>query len=426
MRFFIFICLVLFNFTSIYALTIQEAVNEALKNNRTLKVKNFEYHALSDKYKAAKSLQMPSFFTESSLTLLNKDKKIDFSTPIGSQSITLTEKDYIEFTTGIKLNLYTGGLISGNISKTFFEKEASEKELEENRLTVIYNTKIAYINILELEAFEKIFEEHLLSLKKHYSDVENLYNQGMVPYIDLLETEVKLKDAMQNLTSVRNSINVAKSNLSVILGRTLSDNITVKSIDKLQIKNFNEKRLYKIARQNRPVIKMITNKIKAANSEINMAASGYKPKVYVLGGYTYSDMSDHIENKGNFLLQAGIKFQIDWDKSLNEINAAKNAKYALLHKKDDILSRIMLGVKKAYEEFNTSKANLDVAKAVVKSAKEYYRTIKLKYSEGLTDNSHVLDAEAMLTKALMTEKTHYFDIMKKYFLLERVTGKDKI
>ncbi len=424
MKFAIIVFIIIVNISSVYAMTLKQAVKEALKNNHSIIAQKYEHSASVYKYKASKALKLPSFFIDSSLTKLDDAKKIVFSTPMGRQSFNFTEDQYINFSTGINLNLYTGGFVSGAISKRHFEEKAVENNMAETKLNVIFKTKIAYINILELEAYRTIAEKHLESLKSHYNDVKHLYNQGIVPYLDVLQTNVKVKEAEQTLTSITNDIKVAKTDLSLILGGKPTDNISVRNIKKRFILKFNIDKLYDLARRNRPVLKMVENKINAANSEMEIAASGYKPKIYISGSYNYSDIIDDMKNKGNFLLRTGIKFQLDWDKSFNEVNAVKEKKLSLINSKKDIVSDILIGVKKAFEDYNSAVSNLKVSTSSVKSAKEYFRSIKLKYNEGLADNSDVLDAEAMLTKSLMTAKTFYFQIIKKYFLLERVTGKD--
>ncbi len=424
MRCLIIITVLFLTVNSLYAITLDEAVKVALENN--YQINSVRHLATASKHilSATKALKMPSFFLNSEYTYLNDSNNIKFSTPFGSENLKMTEQDYINLSTGIKLNLYTGGFISGSISKALHNYYASKYKLQETELDVKYNTQIAYINILELLSYKKIAEKHLEALEKHYKNVECFYNEGMVPYIDMLQTEVKVKDAVQKLTSINNSVKVAKTNLVIILGKEATDNISIVNIQKNYIKKLKTDILFNIAKENRPVLKMLDCKIKAAESEIQIASSGYKPKIFVAGGYNYSDMQPSVEHKDNFLFQTGLTFQLDWDKSFNEVKAAKENKYALIINKKDIESKILLGVKKVFEDYNTAVSNLQVANSTVKSAKEYYRTIKLKYKEGLTDNSHVLDAEAMLTKALMTEKTFYFNIIKKFFLMERVIGKE--
>ncbi len=414
----------IFSQVNISALTLDEAVKNALNYNYLIISKKYELQSANYKLKAAKSLQMPSFFFKSTYTNLDNDKSISFSTPLGEQEIKISENDYVEVTTGIKLPLYTGGLISGNIDAAVNSIRIKKEQLKETKLDIIFNTKISYINILELKALEKIAEKHLKSLKKHKKDAEDFYHQGLVPYIDVLQTDVKVKEAVQKLTSIRNSIKVAKTNLSLIMGKSADNSYEVEKLNIKIKEKIKLSELYNLAKKNRPVLKEFQNRINQMDSFIKTKSSELKPKLAVIGGYNYSNAEKDLNDKDNFLLQTVLSFNLNWTNAIDEINSLKQTKFAIKNRKKNILSQILLGVKKAHEDYITAVSNLEVSKSAVKSANEYFRIINLKYREGLSDNTDVLDAEALKTDALMKEKTNYFNVLKKYFLLERVTGRE--
>ncbi len=409
---------------NIFALTLNEAIQNALNYNYLIISKKHEILSNSSKTKAAKALKMPSFFLKSSYNQFDSNKTILFNTPIGEQSIKISEKEYIQLTTGVKLNLYTGGLISANIDAAKQNIFIKKEQLLETKLDIAYNTAIAYLNILELQALKKIAEKHLNSLIKHKNDSYNFYKQGIVPYIDVLQTDVKVKEAIQKLTSIENNIKTAKTNLSLIMGKSYDFKYNIEKLNLNIKKNLNLKPLIKIAKENRPILKEFQIKIKQMNSFIKAKNSELKPKLTLIGGYNYSNAQNDINKKGNFLIQAVLSFNLNWTNALHEINSLKESKFALKNIKKDILSSVILGVKKAYEDYQTALSNLKVSKSAIKSADEYYRIVNLKYKEGLADNSDVLDAEALKTDALMKEKINYFNVLKKYFLIKRVTGKE--
>ncbi len=420
-----FILLFSLNIINVNALTLNEAIKNSLKYNHLLISKKHELKSSNYKLEAANSLKMPSFFLQSTYNQLNNIKAIEFATPFGNKAIRLSEKDYIELTTGIKLNLYTGGLISGNIKAATENINIKKEQVKETKLNIIYNTKIAYINILELYAVKKIAEKHVESLKKHKKDAENFYKEGIVPYIDVLQTDVKLKEALQNLNSINNSIKVAKTNLSLIMGKQVDFSYKVEKIDNIKIKSkINLQNLFNLAKKNRPVLKEIQYRIRQVDSFIETKKSELKPKIAIIGDYNYSDAIKDINQKGSFALQAKLSFNLNWTNAIHEIESLKETKFAIENRKKDILSNVLIGVKKAYEDYITAVSNLQVSKSAVKSAREYCRIINLKYKEGLADNTDVLDAEALKTNALMKEKTNYFNVLKKYFLIQRVTGSE--
>jgi len=409
--------------SNLNSLTLKEAIKIALKNNFEINSKAHELKSSEYLIGSAKSLKMPSFFITSSYTYLDSPKKMDISyPPYFSEKIKVSEKDYIDLVTGINLNVYTGGFINSKIHSAKYLYKIKKAQLSEKKLDVIYATQIAYLTVLELKSFKKIAQKHIEALLSHLKDVKDYYHQGLVPYVDILQTEVKLKKAEQNLTKIENDIITAKANLSIIMGLSPDENFTLKDVkvplkEKLYLKN-----LYKIALEKRPYLKMIKYNLSRIEWEIEGKKSEIKPKFSITSGYKYSDIQDNIENKGNFFIQGALKFNIDWDKTFKEINALKEEKISIKFQLLSAKSKILFGVKKALNDFKTSLKNLEVAKSEVKSAKEYFRIVKLKYKNGLSDNTDVLNAEAMVISAMMREKTDYFNALKKFFLIKRVTG----
>jgi len=424
MKFLNFLIIFILLSMNLHSLTLKEAIDLALKNNYSIKSQVHEVDSSKYLIKSAKSLKMPSFFVDYSYTKLNSSKYINFTIPPYLKiKEKMTEKDYVDFVAGVRLNIYLGGLIPSNIRVQEFNLKSKMYELQELKSDIIYNTEIAYLAILELKAYKKIAEKHLQSLISHLYDVKNYYNQGLVPYVDILQTDVKVKEAKQNLTKVENSIEVAKTNLAIIMGMDPEYKFTLSNINRFNVKlNTNLNDLYKIAEKNRALLKKIKAEISKIDNLINVKKSEYKPKFIISSGYKYSQMEADVENRDTYFIKGDLKFNLDWDKAFQDVNALKEKKISLEMKYLDIKSKIFLGIKKAYKEYHTALNNLTVAKSEVKTAREYFRIIKLKYKEGLADNTDVLDAESMLTKAKMEERTDYFNVLKKYFLIKRLIG----
>ncbi|MGA1845925.1 TolC family protein [Deferribacter abyssi] len=409
---------------SVYALTLEEAVNKTLKNNFYLQSKQKEVNSKKYEIKAASAAKYPSLFFSATYTLLDEKKTQPFTTPFFSEKITMSEKEYFDIFTGVKINLYTGGLISSNIKTKKLEYESSKSILSEEQLKIIFKTKKAYLDILRLYSSKKIAEDYVKSLTSHLNDTKLMYDQGLVPYIDILQTEVKLSEAKQKLTTITNNIKVAKSHLSTLMGEKLNDNYHVESLNYNIPNKLPVDQLYNIAEKNRPILQSLKTQIKVADQIITATKSQFKPKIYLIGGYKYSDMLEDINPKGNFLIQAGISFNLDWNKPFKETEARKEIKYAIIKNRENLKLKVLLEVKKAIEDLNSAKENLKAAKDAVTKAKEYHRILNLKYKEGLANNSDLLDAKAMLTDALMREKNAYYNIIEKYFAIEKAIGKE--
>ncbi|UOD35791.1 TolC family protein [Deferribacteraceae bacterium V6Fe1] len=421
------ILLMLLISSNIFALNIDEAVQNALQNNHILKF--YESSVKSSKFdtESSKSLQMPSFFLDSSYTLLDEEKKLNVEIAPGlTSSMTQVKGNYFDATVGIKYNIYTGGAVSSNIKINRHKEESIKQNYFEFKNELIFQVKKQYTEILKLLAQKEIAQRHLDALNSHYSDVQNFYKQGIVAELDLLQTDVKLKEAKQSLTKVDNYIKVAKSALSLLINSDVENSeFSLEELSQNIIdKTINIDTLYEKAVKNRPIIKQIESEISALSESKKTIKSDYLPKIYAAGGYTYNNQNDEISPKGGFFGKVGIQMNIDWDYPTKKLKSVNEKLIALNQQRLNTILKVKLEVKEAYEMFQTALLNLEVAKSAVDEANEYNRIIKLKYDNGLASNSDVLDGQALLTTALSNEKNAYYELFIAYFQIEKTIGKN--
>lgn len=421
------ILLILLVSSNLFALSIDEAVQSALKNNYILK--SYEFSAKSSKFdtEASKSLQMPSFFIDSSYTILDEGKKLNFEIAPGiKSSMTQIKNRYFDASVGIKYNIYTGGAISSNIRLNRHIEESAKQNYLEFKNELIFQVKKQYTEILKLLSQKEIAQKHIDALNNHYLDVQNFYKQGIVPELDLLQTDVKLKETRQSFTKIDNYIKVAKSALSLLINSKIeTSDFSIKDLEQSIIdKKLNIETLYEEAIRSRPIIKLLESEIKALNESKKTIKSEYLPKIYAAGGYTYNNQNDEISPKGGFFGKLGIQINIDWNYPSKRLDSVSEKIIALNQQRLNTILKIKLEVKEAYEMYQTALSNLEVAKAAVAESEEYYRVIKLKYENGFASNSDVLDGQTLLTTARSNEKNAYYDLFIAYFQIEKTTGKN--
>lgn len=410
-----------------FALTIDEAVKKGLENNYLLK--SYESAVKSGEYEteAAGALKMPSLFFDSSYTIMDEEKKLDARIAPGiSSSMTQVKDNYFDATVGLKYNIFTGGAATSNVRLNKYSEQSSRLDLLEFKNSLIFEIKKSYINILKLLAYKDIALSHHNSLNGHYNDVEKFYKQGIVAQIDLLQTNVKLKEAKQNLTKMENLVKVAKSGLNVLINNSAENNEPdIQNIGNINFDNISDiNLLYTEAIRRRPIIKMLDAQVSALKESKNIQKSGLMPKIYAVAGYSYNNQNDDITPKGSFFGKIGVNFTLDWNYPLRKIDSTNEKIVSLNRKKSGVMSQIELQVKEAFENFQTASENLEVAQSAVKESREYFRIIKLKYENGLASNTDVLDAEAMLTSALNSERNAYYDLLLAYFQIEKTTGRN--
>ncbi len=394
------------------------------KNNYYLKSINNQIEQVYHQTKSTKAKRMPSLVVQGSYTMQDKAKYYTFDMPYGlpSEESKFIKKNYYNMFAGAQYNIYTGGAVTSLIKTKEAELNSAKFNLKEEEIKVIYKVKSLYIKILELKAIEKVSQSQVDALESHLKDIQHFYDKGLVADIDLMQTRIKLKEAIQQHSEVKKEINVLKSQLAILMGENPSYEYTVEEVNENieEIPGFKE--LNEIAKKHRPLLKQLDFKIDSVAQTENLSKSSLLPKVYVKGGYQYSNSMEGVEPEGGFMLEAGVSFKLDWNKPFEDMKASKEAVYRVQNLKRNADLRISMEVKRAYENYKTAVSNHKVALSALDEAKEYFRITKLKYANGIASNTDVLDAETMLTNAKANEKKSFYNILNAYFGIESAIG----
>ena len=331
-------------------------------------------------------------------------------------NVTLTQPLF----TGWKLTLLRE-IASLGIDVAKIQKETAIQDL-------VLNVKEAYFGILKAEKLENVAKQAVEQLKANLRVSQAFYDEGIIAKNDLLETEVQMAQAQQNLIEATNGVEIAKSFFNNLLRRGLNKEVKIKDIlDYYPIKLLLDQCIEK-AELNRTEIKELSLNVMSAEKAIDLSKSSYYPSVTLVGNYQRE--TDEVlldsspgEDPDNWTITLQGEWTIwEWGKKGHDVAAARaevaKANYVLQEIKDNI----RLEVKKAYLSLREAEKNIQVAKKAVVQAEENFRMNEERYKQQVATSTDVLDALTLLTQA----RTNYFNALSDHntawATLERAMG----
>ncbi|MGB9730427.1 TolC family protein [Calditerrivibrio nitroreducens] len=396
-----------------------------MKNNLLLKSQEHIINSKIYLLDSAKSDNYPSIVADYTYTLMDDKKELSMKTVGGTMKFTQVEQNYSNFNIGIQYNLYTGGLISALVDISKKTVDINKVDYQELSNEIKYNIKNAYITILELYSIKDLYKAEIDSLTAHAKDVELLYNQGLAAKIDILHTSVKVRDVEKKIFEIDNNIKIAKYNLKMLVGEDPDDNYEISDLKEDFLNTqLNENDIISNAYKNRPLIQKLEMELSNLKKSVELEKSSYLPKAFLYGGYNYNDSNDAVDPKGGFLVQAGLKFNLEWNKPFKKIGAKKEEIFAFENRIRDTKLKLKVSVQKSIEDFYTARKTYEVAQTQLKEAEEYYRVTELKYKNGLASNTDLLDAEAMFTSAKVSLKKAYYNVIRSFYRIELESGSE--
>ena len=376
---------------------LRRSVQMALENNRTIK------QALTDVDAAHASLAQANRSMGLTLTWQTSANRV------GGEAYEGAGVKYNYGNTGtIALPVYNAAL-NAQRRAARYGLNAADFALEQTKQSIRLTATMDYFNILQARNLVKVREETVATLTTHLADVNAQFRVGTVARADVLASEVELANAQQNLTTAKNTYEVAVATLNNVIGvptdtmLTINDELRYTGYD-LSLDDCTDFGLIYRADGAAAVYA-----VKQAQAGVCTAQAGYHPTVNaaatrsIAGERPFKD--DH-KSSNTWAVGVSASWNIfDSGVTAAQVTAAK----AKLRKAEESLAetdeKIRLDVRTAYLNLRAAEQNIKTTEKAVKQAEEDYNIARVRYNAGVGTNLEVMRASDNLTTARMNYST---------------------
>ena len=273
----------------------------------------------------------------------------------------------------------------------------------------------AYYSILVNEERIKILNLNIGRLDSLLRDTRALNTQGFVEKIDVQRLEVQANNLKIEAKNVERLQELSYHLLKFQMGKKLTETIAL--TDKLQDVTLSElapDSEQELKYGNRIEYSILQTQSKLAELDLKNQKVGVLPRVIFTGGYSYStgrpQFTDLLTKPWFNAANIGLTVQVpifDGFQRKNKVIQSQNnfqkvkQSFEILENSIDMqVKQGQITLKNAYETLGEQKANMDLAKEIV-------RVTKIKYKQGVGSNLEVINAEISLKEA----QTNYFTTM---------------
>ncbi|MGD9231102.1 MAG: TolC family protein [Desulfobacterales bacterium] len=389
--------------------TLQQTIDKAMKANLSLKISRQEIKAAE----AEKNAQRTRFFPTFSATY--QYNRMDEGASIGG--FATASKDEYSFISSVSQPIFTGFSILRQYDIANLGLDAAEVKEKLVRQEIILEAKTTYFTLLKAQKLRKIAEQTVIQIDAQKNVAENFYQVGMSPLNDLLQAQVELANAKQELIVAKNTMENAESDFNTLLRRPINTPVAVKDI--LDYTPFEKDLDYCLSQadKNRLEIKIAALDLEIAEKELQLAKKDYYPSINLEGNYfKYGTEWDVDGGEGifdprgwNILAIAKWNF-FEWGRTSYGINEKKSRLSQAQFRKDQIFDNIQQEVKKAYLRTQEAEKAIITVEKAIEQAKENFRINQERYKEQMATSTDVLDAQTLLSKTM----TNYYNALYAY------------
>ncbi len=411
-------------------LTVDQAVETGLANNKALKISSYGLKGAEAKLNESSASRLPSLSVSAVYTRLSEVDPFSIVTPFGK--FDLAPSILNSYTTKLTLTqpIFTGFKLKSAVELADLGFQSAKEDYNKSKDEVVLNIKSAYWNLYKAKQFKTLLDENISQIKARLKDAKNLFDQGLLTRNDLLKLEVQLSDVMYRRADAENAVELSKIALNNTMGLPLGTETDIsEKADLTDMAYLNLNDLITTASANRPELKAAGLRIKAGETGITMAKSGWYPQVAAVGNYNYSRPNQRIfptkdEFKGTWDLSLSLSYNLwNWNATSYQTEQAEAQLDQARDGFKSVEDLIILDVTQSYLSLKQSVSKVKISEQGVEQAQENYRLTSDRFKQGLALSADVIDAEVALLQAKTNYNNATVDCMVSLARLNRAIGK---
>jgi outer membrane protein TolC len=422
-------------------LTLDQAIDLALRNNRDARNARLEIEKANDKASVYRTRRLPSFKISSLIsqplsTFDTKFEKGVFGTyeGIGSvpnEDVTISSSTN---TTGLLVAQVTQPItqlrrINLQIKQQELGVEISETQLRAKEQSLVNEVKRAYYAILQTEGAARAAEESV----KLYRELDRVTGEYVVQQValktDLMDVQTRVAKAEYEVLTLTNALSAQKEQLNNLLGRDVRTDFSVTDALETAQATMRETDLSnarKRAMDQRPEIREARLRLQQASLDKRAKKSEFVPDVSL----TFNQVATF--NYSNFLPRSvsGVGIQVEWevfDWGRKKREVAEKSR--TITQADNTLveteSRVVMEVNSKFRTLQETCQLIRIAKLAQTTARANVQIAAYKYRLDAVLLKDVLQAQTSLANADYEYQKALLSFWTAKADFEKAIGEDK-
>lgn len=257
-------------------LSLQEAVDIALKNNIQVKQSELQIRNAQLTFQQAKNNQLPTV-SGSVNESFNFGRSLDpFTNSFASKNI-----NYNSLGVNSNVMIFNGYVLKSTIAQNDLLLKASEFDLQAMKESISLQVVLAYLNILNAEDQLSIAQSQTAITKLQIERTDKLVKAGSLPQSNVFDLKAQL--ASEETTVINNESTLALAKLSLL---QLMNDTTISDVSLTRISvpipskesyDVSLNSIFQTAEGSQPLVKASDIRIKSAEKSIDIAKAGFLP-----------------------------------------------------------------------------------------------------------------------------------------------------
>ncbi len=371
------------------SLTLDQAVRTGQERSPNLRIASEAVESAVGNYWQLKAGMRPMLQFNSATAVQDKQSKATTRLDPVSSQISL----------GMQWLLTTFGQLENQITAAYLQIDVQKASYEVSRQDLVLSIKEAFFQRLQADATLAASQANLASSEQSLSDTNSLFRQGLMARFDVVQAELAVVEATQDVAQSKTDIGTATVALQTVLyelGEPRVDPVPPPAITVDPEVDATD--LDQMAQALRPEVAVLDRNLAVADALLESAYSQSYPNVSLFSGYT-STVGSIVPTD-----VLGVQLQVQWnifDGGLREgaVHQAEATVRSLHAQGDQLRASITQQVEQAWLTFLQTDFTLKTAQKRVEAAQVYYEMARERFINGLGTSLETQNALTSLTNA---------------------------
>ena len=411
--------------------TLRQTIEAALEANLELKKSIDEIDAATANKNAATTEFFPTLNARYGYIKRDNPTRQTLGTGAGQVDVLINPEKEYNFVTSFSQPIFNGFALYNQYKIADLGLDIAEYGERLTRQDIILDAKNAYYLILKAQKLLEVADDTVELITAQKEVAENMYQVGMSPLNDLLQSQVQLANAKQAYITAKNNLDITKAQFNTLLRRPVNSAVNV--VDLLDYTPWEQDIDYclTLAEELRLEIEVADLEVQVAEKDYKLSQRNFFPSVNLTGTWTMRgtdwdvDGGEGIADKDFWDIRATATWDFwKWGRTRYGVKEKLSRLSQAKLRKEQILDNIDLEVKEAYLRTQEAQKNITTIEKAIEQAKENLRITEERYKEQVSTTTDVLVAQTLFTETMTNYYNALYDFKIAKAILYRALGQE--
>lgn len=414
--------------TNAQAITLQQALELAQRNNRTLEAAKLTLERNQSALQEALAAEYPTLgvaatFSRDESAAQRLRNSASANNPLFSPTNIINQT----FNGALQANydLFTAGLRPAQIRQA--EQQVRFQQLEVERLAEQLRLDIsnAYYAVQEADAQVNIFQDAVRAASQSLRDAQLLEQAGLGTRFDVLQAEVDLASSQQELTRALSQQRVSRRQIAQLL--SVPQTADLAAADPIEVAGqwpLSLEQSIVLAYKNRAELEQLLVQRDIGEQQRRIALAAIRPQAGLSASYNVLGiLGDDQGPAGGLSLGATLRWNFfDGGAARSRAEQAQKNIAIAETRFADQRNQVRLEVEQSFFALNANAQNIETATIALQRAEESLRLARLRFQAGVGTQTDVLNQQTALTRARFNQLSAILEYNRALATLQRATS----